>query len=61
MPTNEYALSLKSYKNTVPCGGYKLTGGGQIGDSVIDASMIDENNAIILQSELLTESKDNLY
>ena len=35
--------------------------GGQIGDSVIDASMIDENNAIILQSELLTESKDNLY
>ena len=23
-----YALSLKSYKNTVPCGGYKLTGGG---------------------------------
>lgn len=22
-----YALSLKTYKNTVPCGGYKLTGG----------------------------------
>ena len=52
-----YALSLKSYKNTVPCGGYKLTGGGQIGDSVIDVSMINENNLIILQSELLTESK----
>lgn len=52
-----YALSLKSYKNTVPCGGYKLTGGGQIGDSVIDVSMINENNLIILQSELLTQSK----
>ena len=24
----QYALSLKTYKNTVPCGGYKLTGGG---------------------------------
>lgn len=56
-----YALSLKTYKNTVPCGGYKLTGGGQIGDSVIDVSMIDENNLITLQSELLTQSKDNLY
>ena len=56
-----YALSLKPYKNTVPCGGYKLTGGGQIGDSVIDVSMINENNLIILQSELLTQSKDNLY
>ena len=53
----QYALSLKTYKNTVPCGGYKLTGGGQIGDSVIDVSMINENNLIILQSELLTESK----
>ena len=58
---SEYALSLKTYKNTVPCGGYKLTGGGQIGDSVIDASMIDENNLIILQSELLTQSKDDSY
>ena len=28
MPNPEYALSLKTYKNTVPCGGYKLTGGG---------------------------------
>ena len=56
-----YALSLKTYKNTVPCGGYKLTGGGQIGDSVIDVSMINENNLIILQSELLTQSKDDLY
>ena len=61
MANPEYALSLKTYKNTVPCGGYKLTGGGQIGDSVIDASMIDENNSIILQSELLTPSKDNSY
>lgn len=56
-----YALSLKTYKNTVPCGGYKLTGGGQIGDSVIDASMINEHNSIVLNSELLTKSKDNLY
>lgn len=56
-----YALSLKTYKNTVPCGGYKLTGGGQIGDSVIDVSMINEHNLIVLTSELLTESKDNLY
>ena len=56
-----YALSLKTYKNTVPCGGYKLTGGGQIGDSVIDVSMINEHNSIVLNSELLTESEDNLY
>ena len=56
-----YALSLKTYKNTVPCGGYKLTGGGQIGDSVIDVSMINENNFIKLESELLTQSKDDLY
>ena len=35
----------------------RCSGGGQIGDSVIDASMINENNLIILQSELLTESK----
>ena len=56
-----YALSLKSYKNTVPCGGYKLTGGGQIGDSVIDVSMINEHNSIVLNSELLTQSKDDLY
>ena len=56
-----YALSLKPYKNTVPCGGYKLTGGGQIGDSVIDVSMINEHNSIVLNSELLTKSKDNLY
>ena len=61
MANPEYALSLKTYKNTVPCGGYKLTGGGQIGDSVIDVSMINENNLIILQSELLTPSKDDLY
>ena len=27
MPTNEYALSLKSYKNIIPCGGYKMLGG----------------------------------
>ena len=58
---SEYALSLKTYKNTVPCGGYKLTGGGQIGDSVIDVSMINENNLITLQSELLTQSKDDSY
>lgn len=56
-----YALSLKPYKNTVPCGGYKLTGGGQIGDSVIDVSMINENNLIMLDSELLTQSKDGSY
>ena len=61
MANSEYALSLKTYKNTVPCGGYKLTGGGQIGDSVIDVSMINEHNSIVLNSELLTESKDNLY
>ena len=61
MANPEYALSLKTYKNTVPCGGYKLTGGGQIGDSVIDVSMIDENNPITLQSELLTQSKDGSY
>ena len=61
MANPEYALSLKTYKNTVPCGGYKLTGGGQIGDSVIDVSMINENNPIMLQSELLTQSKDDLY
>ena len=36
-------------------------GGGQIGDSVIDVSMINEHNSIVLNSELLTESKDNLY
>lgn len=30
MPNPEYALSLKTYKNTVPCGGYKLTGGGRL-------------------------------
>ena len=35
--------------------------GGQIGDSVIDVSMINEHNSIVLNSELLTESKDNLY
>ena len=35
--------------------------GGQIGDSVTDVSMINENNLIILESELLTESKDGLY
>lgn len=35
--------------------------GGQIGDSVIDVSMINENNSIVLNSELLTQSKDNLY
>ena len=61
MANPEYALSLKTYKNTVPCGGYKLTGGGQIGDSVIDVSMINEHNSIVLNSELLTKSKDNLY
>lgn len=61
MANPEYALSLKTYKNTVPCGGYKLTGGGQIGDSVIDVSMINEHNSIVLNSEILTESKDNLY
>lgn len=61
MAINGYALSLKSYKNTVPCGGYKLTGGGQIGDSVIDLSTLFEANKIILDSELLTKSEDNLY
>ena len=61
MANPEYALSLKTYKNTVPCGGYKLTGGGQIGDSVIDVSMINEHNSIVLNSELLTQSKDDLY
>ena len=56
-----YALSLKPYKNTVPCGGYKLTGGGQIGDSVTDLLTINQSNSIILDSELLTKSEDNLY
>ena len=36
-------------------------GGGQIGDSVIDVSMINEHNSIVLNSELLTQSKDDLY
>lgn len=36
-------------------------GGGQIGDSVIDLSTILLGNKIILESELLTKSEDNLY
>lgn len=61
MANPEYALSLKSYKNTVPCGGYKLTGGGQIGDSVIESSEFYGGGGIVLSSELLTKSEDNLY
>ena len=59
--TDTYAPSLKTYKNTVPCGGYKLTGGGQIGDSVIDLATISLGDKIVLNSELLTKSEDNLY
>ena len=61
MANPKYALSLKPYKNTVPCGGYKLTGGGQIGDSVIEITELYGGNGIVLSSELLTKSEDNLY
>lgn len=28
--SNKYLLSLRPYRNAVPCGGYKLTGGGRL-------------------------------
>ena len=33
--TKTIRYNLRPYKNVIPCGGYKLIGGGQIGDSVI--------------------------
>lgn len=37
MPTNQDKIryNIRPYKNIIPCGGYKMLGGGQIGDSVI--------------------------
>ena len=35
MPNNEIRYNIRPYKNIIPCGGYKMLGGGQIGDSVI--------------------------
>lgn len=35
MANNEIRYNIRPYKNIIPCGGYKMLGGGQIGDSVI--------------------------
>ena len=35
MPNNNIRYNIRPYKNIIPCGGYKMLGGGQIGDSVI--------------------------
>ena len=35
MPNDEIRYNIRPYKNIIPCGGYKMLGGGQIGDSVI--------------------------
>lgn len=35
MANNTIRYNLRPYKNIIPCGGYKMLGGGQIGDSVI--------------------------
>ena len=35
MANNEIHYNIQPYKNIIPCGGYKMLGGGQIGDSVI--------------------------
>ena len=35
MANNEIRDNIRPYKNIIPCGGYKMLGGGQIGDSVI--------------------------
>jgi len=35
MANDEIRYNIRPYKNIIPCGGYKMLGGGQIGDSVI--------------------------
>ena len=35
MANNNIRYNIRPYKNIIPCGGYKMLGGGQIGDSVI--------------------------
>lgn len=35
MANNNIRYNIRPYKNVIPCGGYKMLGGGQIGDSVI--------------------------
>ena len=35
MQNYEIRYNIRPYKNIIPCGGYKMLGGGQIGDSVI--------------------------
>ena len=35
MANDEIRYNTRPYKNIIPCGGYKMLGGGQIGDSVI--------------------------
>ena len=35
MANNKIRYNIRPYKNIIPCGGYKMLGGGQIGDSVI--------------------------
>ena len=35
MADNKIRYNIRPYKNIIPCGGYKMLGGGQIGDSVI--------------------------
>ena len=57
----EPVLTLRPYKNVVPCGGYRMTGGGVIGDSVIDITDISDKNVIVLSSELLKKSEDDMY
>lgn len=35
MANDKIRYNIRPYKNIIPCGGYKMLGGGQIGDSVI--------------------------
>ena len=35
MANDTIRYNIRPYKNIIPCGGYKMLGGGQIGDSVI--------------------------
>ena len=69
MANDEIRYNTRPYKNIIPCGGYKMLGGGQIGDSVIPGYVgaLLSGNASILnpmlfgvvdeQAEIIKEEK----
>lgn len=54
MANDEIRYNTRPYKNIIPCGGYKMLGGGQIGDSVIPGYVdaVLSGNASILNPML---------